>query len=399
IQLLASLHEFSVRKPTATVPSQGHLIHMGTDPRTKEYLLLSDFDQTLSFNDSGIALSELIGVTGFRERIQGLSNIHMVQQGGELAYLLLHDPEYRRVRREHLVEVGKRIRLKQNIGLLFELLQDIEGHRFSFYVVSAAPEEVIQSALEGIIPADRIHGTRFRYDEETGEIRSIDSVPAGYGKVAVLDRLRERLNIGRERVVYVGDGISDVHVMLHVSRMDGLTIAVSENKYLTQIARRTILSDNAISVLVPILEDIVGWDSSRIHAFFEGHGFVLRLPLETAHLDVSASRTSDRRKLCRALSAASLAALITSSSPGRVNSGPDYASARPRLFRSSSTVTARIITPPIIACCRYGDMPNRSLPFESRPMINAPISVPMTLPSPPCRLPPPMTTAAMACSS
>jgi len=48
---------------------------------------------------------------------------------------LLHDPEYRRVRREHLVEVGKRIRLKQNIGLLFELLQDIEGHRFSFYVV------------------------------------------------------------------------------------------------------------------------------------------------------------------------------------------------------------------------------------------------------------------------
>jgi len=249
---------------------------MGTDSRTRDYLLLSDFDQTLSFNDSGIALSELIGVTGFRERIQGLSNIHLVQQGGELAYLLLHDPEYRRVRREHLVEVGKRIRLKQNIGLLFELLQDIEGHRFNFYVVSAAPEEVIQSALEGIIPPDHIHGTRFRYDGETGEIRSIERVPAGYGKVAVFDRLREELNIGRERVVYVGDGISDVHVMLHVSRLDGLTIAVSENKYLNQIARRTILCDNAISVLVPILEDIVGWDSTRIHAFFEGHGFIMR---------------------------------------------------------------------------------------------------------------------------
>ena len=249
---------------------------MGTDPRIKEYLLLSDFDQTLSFNDSGIALSELIGVTGFHERIQGLSNIHLVQQGGELAYLLLHDPEYRKVRREHLVEVGKRIRLKQNIRLLFELLQDIEGHRFSFYVVSAAPEEVIQSALDGIIPTDHIHGTRFRYHPESGEIQSIENVPAGYGKVAVLDRLREKLNIGRDRVVYVGDGISDVHVMLHVSRLDGLTIAVSENKYLTQIARRTILSDNAISVLVPILEDIVGWDSSRIHSFLESHGFVLR---------------------------------------------------------------------------------------------------------------------------
>jgi len=250
---------------------------MGTDPRTKEYLLLSDFDQTLSFNDSGIALSELIGVTGFHERIQGLSNIHLVQQGGELAYLLLHDPEYRRVRREHLVEVGKRIRLKQNIRLLFELLQEIEGHRFSFYVVSAAPEEVIQSALDGIIPAGHIHGTRFRYDEETGEIESIESVPAGYGKVAVLNRLREKLNIGRERVVYVGDGISDVHVMLHVSRMDGLTIAVSENRYLAPIATRTVLSEDALSVLVPILEDVLHWDTQRIRGFFDSQGFAMRL--------------------------------------------------------------------------------------------------------------------------
>ena len=44
-------------------------------------------------------LSELLGIPGFAERIDGLSKIHLVQQGGELAYLLLHDPEYRRVRR------------------------------------------------------------------------------------------------------------------------------------------------------------------------------------------------------------------------------------------------------------------------------------------------------------
>ena len=29
---------------------------------TKQYLLASDFDQTLSFNDSGVVLSELIEV-------------------------------------------------------------------------------------------------------------------------------------------------------------------------------------------------------------------------------------------------------------------------------------------------------------------------------------------------
>src|ERR1044071_1041380 len=77
---------------------------------TKHYLLASDFDQTLSFNDSGIILSDLLGISGFQERIEGLSRIHLVQQGAELAYPLLHDPEYRRVRQEHLVEVGKRIR-------------------------------------------------------------------------------------------------------------------------------------------------------------------------------------------------------------------------------------------------------------------------------------------------
>src|SRR5215467_10806666 len=108
---------------------------------TKDYLLVSDFDQTLSFNDSGIVLSELLGISNFADRIHGLSQIHLVQQGGELAYLILHDPEYRRVRREHLVEVGKRIRLKQNIRLLSQLLEGIDGHHFSFYVLSAAPQE------------------------------------------------------------------------------------------------------------------------------------------------------------------------------------------------------------------------------------------------------------------
>jgi 2-hydroxy-3-keto-5-methylthiopentenyl-1-phosphate phosphatase len=246
------------------------------ESKPKDYLLVSDFDQTLSFHDSGIVLSELLGLGGFAERIGGLSKIHLVQQGGELAYLLLHDPEFRKVRREHLVEVGKRIRLKQNIRMLSQLLANIDGHRFWFYVVSAAPQEVIQSALEGIVPEDHIFGTQFRYDPETGEIQSIARVPAGYGKVAVLDGLRTNLMLGPDRVVYVGDGSSDVHVMLHVNRLAGLTIAVSENRFITQIAARTVLSDDALSVLVPVLEDIVGWTPVRIRAFFEAHGFVLR---------------------------------------------------------------------------------------------------------------------------
>jgi 2-hydroxy-3-keto-5-methylthiopentenyl-1-phosphate phosphatase len=242
----------------------------------KHYLLASDFDQTLSFNDSGIVLSELLGTSGFEEKVAGLSRIHLAQQGAELAYLLLHDPEYRCVRKEHLIETGKRIRLKQNIRLLSQVLDGIDGYNFSFYVISAAPEEVIQSALEGIVPPDHIFGTRFQYDAASGEIQSIVRVAAGYGKVAVLEDLRTKLQVGHDRVVYVGDGSSDVHVMLHVNRLDGLTIAVSENKYITPIAKRTILSDDALSVLVPMLEEIAAWDSTKIRALYESHGFVLQ---------------------------------------------------------------------------------------------------------------------------
>src|SRR3954465_13070624 len=166
----------------------------------KHYLLASDFDKTLSFNDTGLVLSELLGTTDFEERVAGLSRINLVQQGGELAYLLLHDPEFRRVRKEHLSEVGKRIRLKENIRLLSELLRDLEGHQFEFYVVSAAPEEVIQSALEGIVPADHIFGTRFHYHPESGEIQAVLPLPAGYGKVAVLDQLRAKLPIGHNNL-------------------------------------------------------------------------------------------------------------------------------------------------------------------------------------------------------
>jgi 2-hydroxy-3-keto-5-methylthiopentenyl-1-phosphate phosphatase len=242
----------------------------------KQYLFASDFDQTLSFNDSGIVLSEILGASNFEQKVAGLSQIHLVQEGGELAYLLLHDPEYRRVRREHLIEVGKRIRLKRNIALLSRLLETLGGYRFAFYVISAAPEEVIQSALDGIVPPEHICGTRFRYEAASGEIQSIVRVPAGYGKVAVLEELRAQLQISHDHVVYAGDGVSDVHVILHVNRREGLTIAVSENRVLTPIARRTVLSDDALSVLVPVLEEILHWDSYRIRSLFESHGFVLQ---------------------------------------------------------------------------------------------------------------------------
>src|SRR5208282_2421428 len=101
----------------------------------KHYLLASDFDQTLSFNDSGVALSELIGFHGFHDKVKGLSSINLVQQGAELSYLILHDPDFRRVRREDLIETGKRIRLKHDVGLFVRSLDSLsDDYKILFYV-------------------------------------------------------------------------------------------------------------------------------------------------------------------------------------------------------------------------------------------------------------------------
>jgi phosphoserine phosphatase len=243
---------------------------------SKHYLLASDFDQTLSFNDSGVALSELIGFHGFHDKVAGLSQMNLVQQGAELSYLIVHDPDFRRVRRADLIETGKRIRLKNDVALFARALENLsEDYKFSFYVISAAPQEIIQSALEGIVPPDHIFGTRFRYNESTGEVESIIRAAAGWGKITVLEEIRAALGISHDSIIYMGDGSSDLPVMMHINQYDGLTIAVSEAKYITRVAKRTVLSDNAMSVLVPVLEKVMHWDSAKIRKFFASYGLTL----------------------------------------------------------------------------------------------------------------------------
>ena len=189
---------YQLQEPMPSIRPQSH------------FLIASDFDQTLSFNDSGTVLSELIGASGFHEKVEGLARSNLVQQGGELAYLIRHDPDFRGVRREHLEETGRRVRLRSHIPALVDLLErGIDGHRFSFFVISAAPKEVIVSALDGVVQADRIFGTELEFEPGTGEVRSILRVPAGYGKVAVVEELESRLGIVPDRTIYV---LSLIHI-------------------------------------------------------------------------------------------------------------------------------------------------------------------------------------------
>jgi len=245
---------------------------MNTKKPTR-YLVASDFDQTLSFNDSGRVLADILGIANFEEKVKGLADAHLVQQGAELAYLLRHDPAFRSVRREHLVEAGKRVRLKDDVKLLSTILgEKLGGASFQFVVISAAPREVVQSALEGIVDPENVLGTELGYDSGTKEINSIKRVTAGYGKVAAVQELEHRFETSPDHTIYIGDGSSDLYVMHHVNSRDGLTIAVSESKDIGRIAKRTVLSDNATSVLAPILEDALKWDAHQIRALYEAHG-------------------------------------------------------------------------------------------------------------------------------
>jgi aminoglycoside phosphotransferase family enzyme len=107
-----------------------------TSKYRKHYLFASDFDQTLTFNDTGYVLSELLGISveEFERKAKGMAKLNLVQQGAELSYLLLHDPVFRtRVRRDDLIETGKRIRLKENIKQVYEILdRKIDGFHFDF---------------------------------------------------------------------------------------------------------------------------------------------------------------------------------------------------------------------------------------------------------------------------
>ena len=245
---------------------------IGTHPSAR-YLVASDFDQTLSFNDSGRVLADLIGIGNFEEKVHGLASTHLVQQGAELTYLLRHDPDFRTVRPEHLIEAGKRVRLKNDVPLLARMLREgVEGIGFQFVVISAAPREVVQSALEGIVPAENVLGTQLSYDGALREISRVERVSAGYGKIVVLQEQELRFETSPDHTIYIGDGSSDLYVMHHVNSRDGLTIAVSESKDIGRIAKRTVLSDNAASVLAPILEDVLGWNAAAIRAHYERYG-------------------------------------------------------------------------------------------------------------------------------
>lgn len=246
--------------------------------KQKRYLFICDFDKTLSFDDSGVILSEKIGIDeeSFDKKLVKVRERNIVQLGGELAQLIITDPDYKgKVTKKLFKEVGREMKLKREVRKLMKILgKGIDENKFLCYVLSACPAEIIITALKDILPPDHIFGTTFVYDEK-GAIKGIERTGAGQGKVTNLDYLKEKENIPRDRIIYVGDGSSDVHVMLHVNAYGGYPIAVSSSPYLGHISKRTVLSDSALSILTPVLEDILGYKESQVKKFYVDIGHTI----------------------------------------------------------------------------------------------------------------------------
>jgi len=245
----------------------------------KKFLFASDFDKTLSFEDNGELLSTKLGVSNkeFKKKIDTITRRNIVQLGGELVHLFLRDKDYiGKVNKELLIQIGKEVRLKKDVPELFKILnEDIKGFTFSPYVVSAAPEEIVKEALKGILPDERIFGTKLIYDDK-GVVIDVDRTNAAHAKVATVDMLKEKEKVSHDRIVYVGDGASDIHVMLHILSYRGYPITVSPAPYMGHICRRTVLSDNVLSILIPILEDIIKLSENEIRDFFEEKGHSIK---------------------------------------------------------------------------------------------------------------------------
>ena len=236
-----------------------------THDSSKHFLVASDFDQTLSFNDSGTVLSELIGASDFQEKVDGLARSNLVQQGGELAYLIRHDPEFRGVRREHLIETGRRVRLRSNIPALVDFLErGVDGYRFSFFVISAAPREVIQSALEGIVAPDAHLRHRAGVRPSSGEVQSIAPrarrLRQGRGgrgaggpprHRARSDDLHRRRQLGRPR-----HAARQQPRRLHHRRLG--EPAAGADRAAARPERRRLRAS-----IVPVLDEVLGWGVAR----------------------------------------------------------------------------------------------------------------------------------------
>lgn len=243
-----------------------------------KYVIISDFDKTLTYGDSGMLLfREKNKEEEFKLKIEELRKKGLCNLGAELSYLLKH--EYSSlITKSDLINIGKKVKKKDGLEKFLEILNSglIEPKNrrdkkfklnISFYVVSAAPYEIVKSSLRGLVSEDHIFATKFIFDSD--KIKDIEKVYAGNAKVDAIKEIAEREICPLSNLIYVGDGSSDIYAMHFIKQKEGYSISVSMSETIGAIANKTVISNNVTAILVPILKDIFGYSNLEIKDLFE----------------------------------------------------------------------------------------------------------------------------------
>jgi len=173
--------------------------------------LVSDFDQTLSFNDSGSfwPRCSAFPISG-KGRHLSPPDLCSLGRGAHLSCCGTIRISSRAAGRPH--RGCRHDPLKRNIALPAEFLKDgIDGFSLTFYVVSAAPWLVVHRRYrDSCHPSHHRRALRLPAMNRRGG--SIIQVPAGYARSPRSMRCEFASGVPSDRSCNVGDGSSDIHV-------------------------------------------------------------------------------------------------------------------------------------------------------------------------------------------
>ena len=200
-----------------------------------------------------------------------------MQSGAELAYLCGTIQNFEASGANTWSRSGKRVRLKDNVKLLAEILSKELGQaRLSSSSYRRVRVRWCNLRWKGMRTPENVFGTEFGYGPVgRGDLLGRAGYQPAMEKLLSFRSLSWQFGTRPDHTIYIGDGSLDLHVMHHVNSRDGHTIAVSETKDIgpNRKAGPCYGRQSRRVFSCPILEDNPKMGhSGKIREFFEAHG-------------------------------------------------------------------------------------------------------------------------------
>jgi len=204
-----------------------------------------------------------------------MAKLNLVQQGAELSYLLLHDPSSIRASG---ATICSRWATNSSQGQYQADLRDPRPAdrwiplRLLRALGGAGGGDPVGAG--GNRAENHIFGTEFKYNA-SGEIESWCAPRQATGRLRGWNNSKKSSTFrgpcglrGRRQLRHSRHAAREPARRLHHCRV-GVEIGRADRK-------RTVLGDNALATLVPILEEIAGWQRPQIRQLFESYGFLIQ---------------------------------------------------------------------------------------------------------------------------